>query len=588
MNQKSIAVLPFKNISSDVENEYFADGMTEELINAISKIDGLKVTARTSSFAYKNKQVDVRHVGNDLGVSMVLEGSVRKAKDSVRIGAQLIRTDNGFHIWSESFDRKLENIFELQDEISLLIADKIRENFGHIEIEEHLVQSQTKNIEAYQLYLKGRFYQLNWKLEDFPRAIELYKQSIQLDSSYYQPYFGIVQCLGILASWTFIDKKQAAVDAEKYLAQGMAIKANSPEGALALATHSFWVNWDVQAGLSHLKKALGFSPNDTEALEATAECYTAIGEFEKALLHINKGLEYNPLSANHCYTKGNVYYLDGQLDKAIFWMDKSLDIDPQWDLALQIKACCFVLTKDKTSLVELTDHYPTLPNKKDFILLYEVINEYKEVKEDDFSKDHTGYLPWEIYVPLYLGDTQKAIEALKFGIANRLGQYINFLNDPFLIPLREIPAYQHLASKTFIGKETHLPLTKKLAKEPPVLSASELEVFKVALLEVMEEKQPYLSPELSLRSLAETIQLHPNKLSRLLNEEIGKNFNDFINDYRLKAFQAKAINPTNNHLTLLGLAFESGFNSKSVFNDFFKKTTGLTPKAWVKENRKKY
>ncbi|CAN0510081.1 unnamed protein product, partial [Scytosiphon promiscuus] len=189
ITQKSIAVLPFKNISSDPENEYFADGMTEELINALSKINGLKVTARTSSLVYKNKQVDVRHVGNNLGVSTVLEGSIRKAKDAVRITAQLIRTDNGFHIWSESFDRKLENIFELQDEVSLLIVDKIRENFGHIEIEEQLVKSQTHNIEAYQYYLKGRFYQLNWKLEDFSTAIEFYKQSIKLDPNYFQPFF---------------------------------------------------------------------------------------------------------------------------------------------------------------------------------------------------------------------------------------------------------------------------------------------------------------------------------------------------------------------------------------------------------------
>ena len=114
LNQKSIAVLPLENLSSDPENEYFSDGMTEEIINALSKIEGLKVTARTSSFVFKNARKDVRHIGNELGVSLVLEGSVRKSGDKVRITTQLVRTDNGFHIWSENFDRKLDDIFALQ------------------------------------------------------------------------------------------------------------------------------------------------------------------------------------------------------------------------------------------------------------------------------------------------------------------------------------------------------------------------------------------------------------------------------------------------------------------------------------------
>ena len=137
MNYKSIAILPFLNLSSDSENEYFSDGITEELINALTSIKGLKVTARTSSFAFKGKQMDVRHIGNELGVSTILEGSVRKSKNRVRISTQLVRTDDGFQIWSSRFDRELVDIFELQDEISREIAEKLRENFeklGNFEV----------------------------------------------------------------------------------------------------------------------------------------------------------------------------------------------------------------------------------------------------------------------------------------------------------------------------------------------------------------------------------------------------------------------------------------------------------------------
>ena len=187
IEQRSIAVLPFENLSSDLENEYFSDGMTEEIINALSKIGGLKVTARTSSFAFKNRKIDVRHIGNQLGVSTVLEGSIRKSGNRVRITAQLIHTDNGFHIWSESFDRQLEDIFALQDEVSLLIADKIRENFGHLTLEDHLVAAETKNIEAYNLYLKGRYFQLKWEAEGFEKAISCYEKSMELDPHYPLP-----------------------------------------------------------------------------------------------------------------------------------------------------------------------------------------------------------------------------------------------------------------------------------------------------------------------------------------------------------------------------------------------------------------
>ncbi|MCB0669824.1 MAG: AraC family transcriptional regulator, partial [Saprospiraceae bacterium] len=147
-------------MSADPDNEYFSDGITEEIINALTTIRGLKVIARTSSFAFKNRNIDVRTIGNQLGVTMVLEGSVRKAKNRVRITAQLVSTSDGSHFWSRNFDRDLEDIFSLQDEVSLLIADQIRENFGHFEIQDHLVEAPTKNMEAYQLYLKGRYHQL--------------------------------------------------------------------------------------------------------------------------------------------------------------------------------------------------------------------------------------------------------------------------------------------------------------------------------------------------------------------------------------------------------------------------------------------
>ena len=161
----SIAVLPFKNMSSDAENEYFCDGITEEIINALAKIPSLKVTSRTSSFFFKDQDIPIIEIGNKLGVSTILEGSVRQAGDVLRITGQLIQAKDDYHFWSETWDRKMDNIFEIQDEISLEIAEKIRENFGHFELQEHLVSKQTENINAYNYSLLAKYHKNKWNYE---------------------------------------------------------------------------------------------------------------------------------------------------------------------------------------------------------------------------------------------------------------------------------------------------------------------------------------------------------------------------------------------------------------------------------------
>ena len=157
--QHSIAVLPFVNMSSSEENEYFSDGITEEIINALAKIQNLKVTSRTSSFFFKGKNLPITEIGQKLGVSAILEGSVRLSQDFIRITAQLIQVKDDYHFWSDTWDRKLENVFEIQDEVSLLIADKLREHFGHLEIDETLVTKQTENVNAYGYCLKAKYHE---------------------------------------------------------------------------------------------------------------------------------------------------------------------------------------------------------------------------------------------------------------------------------------------------------------------------------------------------------------------------------------------------------------------------------------------
>src|SRR6056297_2450504 len=234
MNYKSIAVLPFLNISPDPDEEYFSDGITEEIIITLSRIRNLKVTARTSSFAFKNKSMDIREIGKALGVFTVLEGSIRKAGNNVGISVQLIRTDNGFQIWSAKFDRQLKDIFELQEEISLLVADKIRENFGHIELQASLKDESSGSIDAYDYYLKGRYEQLKWTNDALKRAIELYKKSIDLDPGISRAYYGIVYCYIYMVFWSSEGKDKEGVYA--YLEKAAAVNHQTADYYLAKAS----------------------------------------------------------------------------------------------------------------------------------------------------------------------------------------------------------------------------------------------------------------------------------------------------------------------------------------------------------------
>lgn len=586
MNQKSIAVLPFVNMSSDSGNEYFSDGMTEEIINALAGIQELKVTARTSSFAFKNRQVDVRHIGNQLGVSTVLEGSIRKIKDRVRISAQLIRTDDGFHIWSEKYDRNLVDIFELQDEISLAIAEKIRENFGHFEVQDHLVKEGTKNVNAYDAYLQGRFYELKWNHQATKRAIEHYKDSIRLDSQNPRPYFSIVQCYITLTFWNAINKQEGIRHAEFYLSKGAEINKNLPEYHLACAAQKIMLQWDATGSYDYFKKVLTQNPNHSEALESLAGLYITVGSFDEALQHISKALEVNPLSPNHIFLKGNIYYFAGKYEKAIGMMEKVLNLDPNWIFAIQIKAACLVLQGRKEVFEDFINSYNHLNFSKYYKNLFSLLHEHKDLDIELADDIDSEYQPWELYFYTLRGNFNEALQKLRWGLNNQIGQYYCHRFDPFLSKLRQQQEYRKLEAETKIT----LPLlSRELQTDqesvPLISDDEEVQRLSKNLRFIMSEELLYLQQDLSLKSLADHLDTTANKLSWLINETMNINFNDFVNGYRLQAFQEKATDPKNQNFTLLGLAFESGFNSKSAFNDYFKKKTGATPRIWLKNHQ---
>lgn len=591
-NPKSIAVLPFSNLSKSEESEYFSDGITDEIINALSKIQGLKVIARTSSFAYKNKAVDVRTVGQELGVESVLEGSIRQYKKQVRILVALVRTDNASQIWSESFDRNLEDIFALQDEISLLIADKIRENFGHLEIQTPLVEAPTKNLEAYDIYLKARYQHLMWDGQGIRNAVALYEQCVALEPSFALPYFGLGYSYAMYGSWGV--NKDLLMLADKYLKEGFALDKESYLGYFGKATLHFWGKWDFIQGHQFFHKALELNPAYTEAEEGLCELYTAIGYFDKAHQHADNILKINPLSVNHYFTKANIYYLSGKFSKAVECLETSMKINPKFTHSIALLQLCYIHLKAYDKLDQLLTENPLAERPDECRVLYQLVNPEETIgvdisKASLMIKEDFGVtlLPWALLLLVHLGREEMALDFLEENVKKRTGQIINFMHRPLLKPLHSHERFKALTKSVF-GQGLLPPLKtnqRQTSKPKALMSETEMNLALALLEKGMKEEKWFQNASLSLRELAKHLSINANKLSWLINDKTGKNFNEYLNLYRLQDFQEKALNPSNNHLTLLGIAYESGFSSKSVFNAFFKKETGMTPKHWVKSRK---
>ncbi len=588
-SNKSIAVLPFINMSTDLENEYFSDGITEEIINALTTVKGLKVIARTSSFAFKNKDIDVRSIGNQLGVNTVLEGSVRKFKNRVRITAQLIDTKDGTHYWSKNFDRDIEDIFALQDEISLLIANQIRENFGHLTIQEHLISAPTENIEAYDLYLKGRYQHLMWDGQGIVNAINLYEQCVAIDPTFAMPYFGLAYSYAMYGSWG--NNKEFLNVAEENLKKGFKLDKQSYIGYFSKATLHFWGHWDFIKGHKVFQKAIELNPSYTEAEEGLCELYTAIGHFERALWHTDNILKINPLSANHYFTKANIHYLNEDYSKSLECIETSLSINPEFTHPIALKQLCLIHLNDYEKLNNFLNQTPLAERPEECRVLFKLVNPDNE-NDIDISKvslmikEEIGaaLFPWQLFLLVHLNKHKMALDFLEENIEMRTGQIINFMNIPLLKPLHPYQRFQDLVQSVFRPELLPASTEPQTQSAPPkvLLSETEIDLVLELLDRGMNEEKWFQNPSLSLHELAQKVNLNGNKLSWLLNERIGQNFNEYVNSFRLKSFKTSALNPENNHLTLLGLAYENGFNSKTVFNAFFKKSEGMTPKNWLK------
>lgn len=321
---KSIAVMPFLDLSSTRDQEYFCDGMTDELISELARIDGLRVVARTSVFAFKGKPKDVRQIGKQLNVATVLEGSIRKAGDHLRITAQLINTADGYHLWSQSYDRELKDIFGVQKELSTSIADALRLSLG----EPRVAARDTSSVEAYNLYLLGRYHWSKRSEPELETAILDFEGAVRLDPTYARAFAGLADTYLQLGAWASRSPRETMPKAKAYALKAIELDDSLAEAHTSIAAIDLFYDWDVTAARREYRRAIALNPRYVTAHWWYAFLLLASGDLQEARHELDEALRLDPLSVPILVDATRLYLETGDETGALSVGRKALELDP--------------------------------------------------------------------------------------------------------------------------------------------------------------------------------------------------------------------------------------------------------------------
>ena len=333
LDKRRIAVLPLMNISPDPQDEYFTDGMTEEIIYTLSKIRKLKVIAQTSVMTYKGQRKKIAEIGQELRVGTVLEGSVRKADSKLRITVQLVDVQSEEHLWSKAYDRDLEDVFAIQSDIAEKVAQALEVELLAGEKRE-IEKESTENLEAYKLYLKGRYFWNKRRGSGLEKAIEYFKQTIEIDPDYALAYAGLADAYNLLPAWSSSTAfKEASLQAKKAVLQALMIDDMLAEAHASLALLKADCEWDWEGSEREFKRGIELNPGYPTGHHWYAICLMYMGRFDEAIREMNRALELDPLSLILNSDLGQVNYYAGNHDEAIIALQKAIEMEPQFAYA---------------------------------------------------------------------------------------------------------------------------------------------------------------------------------------------------------------------------------------------------------------
>ena len=453
---RSIAVLPFVNMSTDPENEFFSDGVTEDVINALTKIPGLRVAARTSAFAFKGKGEDVRTIGRQLNVATVLEGSVRRASNRIRITAQLISVDDGYHLWSDQYDRELDDVFAVQDELACAIVETLKGELGVTTETRTLVKPPTRNMVAYDLYLKGRFF-WNRRGEGLLRAREFFEQAIAEDSGYAQAYAGLGDTYSLLGWYRALPPDEAFPKAKEAAQRAIALDELLAEAHTSLAFALMCYDRDWHEAETQFVRALQLNPGYATTHHWYAEFLMTQGRLEEAIDAAERAAQLDPLGLIIKTVVAMAYYFARQYERSAEIGREILDMEPRFTPAhIWLGLAYLQLGLEREAIDVFRAEHDLSPERPTTLAFLGAAYarrgdrvDAERILTDLAAVDDRVYVAAfdRALIELYLGRREAALDALE-AAEQECAVWLTWAKvDPMLDPLRDEPRFQHILAK---------------------------------------------------------------------------------------------------------------------------------------------
>jgi serine/threonine-protein kinase len=453
----SIAVLPFEDLSPEQDQEFFCDGLSDELINALAHFSGLRVVARTSCFAFKGEKIDVREIGKRLNVATVLEGSVRRAGNSLRVNVQLVNVSDGYHMWGEKYERDIRDVFDLQDEISLAIADNLKVRLLDNE-KTQLVRRHTESLEAYNLYLKGRWFWYKFTEEGFSKAVEYFQKAIEVDPNYAVAHAGLADAYGLMPGFTPRDPNDTFPMAKEAAVRALELDDTLAEAHSALAWIKMQYDWDFEEAEEEFLLALDLNPGLAHAYSEYGLFLMYMGRHDEAIEMTKKALEIDPVSliinTNMIWTYensgryeeaieaahrtfemdqrfpwshhalGSVYFNMGMFEEAMQEFQKEVDRSDQWNQVMETQIGASYGVIGRVDMTQKSLETMLEKSEEQYVSPYFIANLYLAVGEVDKCFE-------------YLDIAYEECDYFLLNLRNQLGTLVPLCYDPRMVALME-------------------------------------------------------------------------------------------------------------------------------------------------------
>jgi eukaryotic-like serine/threonine-protein kinase len=453
---RSIAVLPFVNASPDPDNEYLSDGISDELIDALAKIQGLRVSSRTSVFALKGKPLDVRAVGALLGAAVVLEGTVRKAGDRLRITAQLTSSDDGRLLWSQRYDRQLVDVFAIQDEIATTIVSTLRATM-FTDLSEHVPRRYTEDIDAYGLYLKGRYAWNKRTKEGVAEAVSYFEQAIAEDSSYAPAYAGLADSYALDVDYRSIPVAEAYTRAKEYARKALALDESVPSAHASLAWSLFIYDWNWAEAEREFRRAIELNPRYASAHQWFGFLLSSRGQHDAAVLEAHTALELDPASVSARRSIGWMCFYARRYDQALDHLARAMEMNPMAVESYRILGTTLEMQGKSAEAERVLRDALALPGADAYTkaTLGWVLaragkrGDAEQLLEEIEATAREGYVSPAALAMLHigLGHNDRALDWAERAYDQRRGWLVYFKVNPMLDPLRQEARFEALLKK---------------------------------------------------------------------------------------------------------------------------------------------